>query len=486
MSRRHAASLVSSALLLSLLACSSSDDATTDSLGAQFSRSGSRLQVRGYEADGMFFLDGLWDTKLNMMCVPAIASDGVERCVPRNVRPLGPYADAIDAGPDYLDACRTPIVTIAKTECADAAKVFIRRPSYSGEGRGADYWRIGASIAPPTIFYPAMSECLERSPDPAYAYFERGEAFAPTDFVAFSRHDLPVSSALRAVVLEGEDGSRIRTENDFVDVARGKPCELALAEDDQKRCLPVSANLYQGIGYADADCHTAAAFTRGDCVAGIGACDDSSVTQPIGPGANVCAGDRSRFYAAGPSVSSNEIRFSPQPGECTDPIKQQGPIVEVGPVLAPASFPSVAVGTESAHSRLVERTLVVGDAAVRQSAVFDPQIDDECTFEKAADGKVRCLPAHAAATNGLFADPACTTPALVGDGCQPAPPKYARVVDGAACDPVVRIHAVVPATHVFSRSSDGSCSEFAGSSGLFVAGAEVPATTFVEGSLVTR
>ncbi|AKV03929.1 hypothetical protein AKJ09_10592 [Labilithrix luteola] len=372
-------------------------------------------------ADGIFVLDGLYDTKLGMMCVPAIARDGVERCVPRDLRPMGPYIDAADGGPDYSDACTTPLITLPKSACADPARVFIRsRARRRGNRDGLDYWRIGAKTSPTTIFSPRMSSCAEGPPDATSDYYELGAPLAPTDFVAFVRRDVAVSSALvRAVVLEGEDGSRLQSDEDFIDVARGTPCEFAVADDGVERCMPVSAIPYQGGPFGN--CQKVVAAPVYDCARG--------------------------------------------PDQCVP--------------IAATEFPPTAAGSTPAHSRLVERTQLVGGVPVKQSAIYDSQIDDTCTFEKAADGKVRCLPASAAFQIAAFADATCTTPLFTANACGAAP-RLARVIEGSACDPIVRIHAIKPAEKVFQRQWDGCVEVPQGGGEAFVTAEEVPAATFAE------
>jgi hypothetical protein len=481
------------ALLVSMVAgCGSGASVAADAPAAEsrsprLERSGSRLEVRGYEVDTIFVLDGFYDTKLGLMCVPGIASDGVERCVPRDVLPLGPYADGSDSGPDYADAtCSTPVVTISKLTCADPVRVVVRSSGGVGGRDGASYWRIGAPISPAKICPSSFGKCSESAPDPAYDYFERGAPLPPTELVAFVRHDVSVSPALRAVVVEGEDGSRIQVERDFIDVARSEPCEIAVAEDGVLRCTPLSANSLSDRTFADASCVKRAAFGAVTCSRGLGKCDESTVSELIFVAASdACASDRHRFYTAGPAIVTGEVHFGSGPTECSAPIKQSSTIIEVGSRIEPAAFPPALPGNLARQSRLVERTLLVGDAPVKQAALFDPQIDDECRVEKAVDGKNRCLPAHAVGASRAFADAACTTPIFSADPCRPAP-KLARVVEGSTCDPAVRIVAVAAATRAFERTADGTCLEAPLSPGELVAGDEVPPTTFVEATTSRR
>lgn len=498
-SPRTVRSVLPGLLLAAIVAACGSGGGASDSAGEyppagspapRLERSGSRLEVRGYDADGIFVLDGFYDTKLGFMCAPAIASDGVERCAPRDVLPLGPFADGYDSGPASADAsCSSPIVTIAKSTCSDPARVLVRSSTgvHGVDGRDrASYWHIGASISPAKIYASSFGRCSESAPEPAYDYFALGAPLPPTDLIAFVRRDVAVSPAVRAVVVEGEDGSRLQVGQDLIDVARNEPCEVALADDGVSRCTPISANLYQGRVFVDDGCLTHAAFRAFNCSRGLGRCDESTVTEPVfGGPSGACVPDRHRFYAAGPEVVTGEVRLGSGPAECGAPGKQSSPIVAVSSPINPTTFPPVIAGSAASQSRLVERTLLVGGAPVRRAALFDPAIDDECRFEKAADGKTRCLPAHAVAPSRGFADAACTTPLFFADPCLP-PPKRARLVEGSSCDPVVRIHTVNAAAHAFDRNAEGSCVERPLTPEELVAGDEIPPTAFVEATPAKR
>lgn len=485
---RSSCSLFLASLGVALVtACdSSSPPEPTEPTPVRLDRSGSRLQARGYAADGIFVLEGLYDSELGLMCEPSITSDGTARCVPRDSIPLGPYADWEDGGPDYLDdGCSKPVVTIRKSSCSDPARVVVRSSRLNDRQAAAGYWRIGTPMTPTKLFRSNMGTCEETSVDPENSYFERGAPLASVGFVAFVRHEVPLSSAIRALVLEGEDGSRVQTQ-EFIDAIRGEPCEIAVAEDNVTRCTPVAAGIYQNRTFSDADCRTPAAAIA--CSLGPDACDQSTVTERIpGPLSDGCVPTRYRFYTAGAPVEGGAVHFGAGPTECAMPILQTTPFVEVGPPIAPTTFPAVVPGSLPSELRLVEETLGVDGAPMKQFSIFDPQLDDECRFEKAGDGKVRCLPAHAAVPSVRFADAACTIPLYSPvDVCEGATTtKYARIVEGSSCDPIVRIRAVSPATQAFERRDGISCVA-ASTEATFMIGDEIPPTTFVEGTPTTR
>lgn len=484
LSRTAGGALVSVALLG---ACSSSEpDAATPAGGTEnpaatdapprIERSGPRLQVRGYEADGILVIDGFFDTKLGIRCAPGLASDGVERCLPREVIPAGPSADAGDGGPDYADAaCSTPLVTVWKKTCADPARVLVRPSRAAGnKPAGKGYWRIGAPVTPATIYPATFGTCRESAPAEDYAYYGLGTEIAPSELVAFTRSEIAVSPALRAVVFEGEDGSRLQADNTFIDTARNAPCEIALAEDGVSRCTPLAASGVLHRSYADAGCRVPAAIGGRDACTPARACDSTTVGETLNDDPfNACSLTRRRFFTAGPAVA---IPYLGEPQMCVAS-PQTIPFIAVGAPIPPATFPATVAGAKPARTRLVERVVFVGDAPVKQTAVFDPQINDECSFGRTVDGKVRCLPSHAAKQSLLFGDATCTTPLLYKPTCDDST-TFGRVEEGSVCDPVVHMHALVPVTKVFDNRY-GTCDEVAGATG-FIAGAEIPATTFVE------
>ena len=124
---------------------------------------------------------------------------------------------------------------------------------------------------------------------------------------------------------------------------------------------------------------------------------------------------------------------------------------------------------------------------------WDSLRQEECAYQIAADGQVRCLPTDTASLVLYFASP-CTQPAVA---IQPAPPacpqdipKYAATTDPAACSPggggvvhIAPVGAYLGASSCYF-SGPGCSSGCSNITYLFYAvGAEVPASSFVAGAM---
>ncbi|MFO0763048.1 MAG: hypothetical protein U0359_41815, partial [Byssovorax sp.] len=120
---------------------------------------------------------------------------------------------------------------------------------------------------------------------------------------------------------------------------------------------------------------------------------------------------------------------------------------------------------------------------------YDSERGEDCIFEPAADGKERCLPIGSGATAGTyFLDPSCTQDvALAFAGCVT---KYAYTVEQSACSLMFgKIHiyptgAPLQPAQVYHKSG-ASCVGTAPPENftLLSVGAEVPASSFVAGSV---
>jgi hypothetical protein len=131
---------------------------------------------------------------------------------------------------------------------------------------------------------------------------------------------------------------------------------------------------------------------------------------------------------------------------------------------------------------------------------YDSQFDSPCIFAPAADGTFRCVPSGAAVVSSgaiLYSDAACQS-AILYDGVisprRTVPARYALVPDpGLVC-----IEGQITQNHVFPVinppldptatyfiSSSGSCDPFPLDPGttVYAPGAEIPPTSFVEGSV---
>lgn len=126
---------------------------------------------------------------------------------------------------------------------------------------------------------------------------------------------------------------------------------------------------------------------------------------------------------------------------------------------------------------------------------WDGERDEACNFGKASDGKLRCLPSGAGSS--VFRDDGCSVPAF-DVGCA----KYLAVTTPRVCVECncsggeTRIHSVgnvIPDNLPLYYGTPGACATVAHPSyntdvgeNWRELGAEVPASSFVEGELITE
>lgn len=156
--------------------------------------------------------------------------------------------------------------------------------------------------------------------------------------------------------------------------------------------------------------------------------------------------------------------------------------------------PGPAVEPNASGSRIKARSYVGSDGSRQFIGWRDSQANEDCGYQKAADGKLRCLPLGSGALSlGYFTEGGCSQPLIVlAKGC--AAPKYALepLTGGAACTTagvrVKRFGTPYAGTTAYT-GSPGSCAAVAPTTfaslkatwDLYGApGAEVPPNTYVE------
>lgn len=146
-----------------------------------------------------------------------------------------------------------------------------------------------------------------------------------------------------------------------------------------------------------------------------------------------------------------------------------------------------------------------GARIYRRGVLFDSQLGVDCTYRKAADGSLRCIPqnGYASPPAVLFKDPACLTGGAVWlpgvpSGCSLVPPAYVIDLDSVAyCAaplsdkelsarvyPVGALLGTVSGTYYRRDATTAACVTVNGSvNGIpYALGAEVVPATFVVGT----
>jgi hypothetical protein len=162
----------------------------------------------------------------------------------------------------------------------------------------------------------------------------------------------------------------------------------------------------------------------------------------------------------------------------------------VGALIAPATMPEVTIAP-TGGPRITQSTVIADGTSIafEEGRLVDTTLGVGCSFAKAADGKLRCLPEGASVL--YFSDDQCKAPlGITSDDC--APVKYIQRVEGPACGTTA--HVYLPGAQLDPKTTpawflaDGMCMGIGGTSATkyFALGAEVPATTFAEGAPTKR
>ena len=151
-------------------------------------------------------------------------------------------------------------------------------------------------------------------------------------------------------------------------------------------------------------------------------------------------------------------------------------------------------------TRIRARVQTTPDGAKAHLGWHDSMLNVDCGFQRAADDTERCLPAGGANIGGSFwGDAACSVPLASGSpGC--ATPTYATNELTTTCLAVngyetpYRYHvygslvAYAGANFWIGAGGATGCTQYANSASyaFFTYGAEVPASTFAPGNIVTE
>ena len=142
---------------------------------------------------------------------------------------------------------------------------------------------------------------------------------------------------------------------------------------------------------------------------------------------------------------------------------------------------------EQSGNRLKARRLHGADGSSQFIGWTDTARNEECSFNRAADGTYRCLPSGPSveySSGSYFVDPSCTVPGVDRKaGCPPA--KYlALYADSSSCSGggIAAVFPLQPAGQLFYKNGDGQCSPESASPGyaIYGAGNPIPWTDFLQ------
>jgi len=175
------------------------------------------------------------------------------------------------------------------------------------------------------------------------------------------------------------------------------------------------------------------------------------------------------------------------------------PVVDASVAAPPDRKPPPSMGLPIAEasaaedgSRLKARWYAAQDGA-RQWAFnwFDVERNEECTFQRAADGVLRCMPTPGVVAITRYLDASCTEPvlAVAVATCSGEAPRYIVQSEVVGCESRVRltVPGVLVAPETLYNLTTSDCVETQPSESYTYRrpGAEVPPTSFVSAE-VTR
>jgi len=446
-------------VLLALAACGrfgfdpASDGAIVDGPGISSTfvppwHSGPRMRARLLEGGGDPIFYGWYDSTLVTDCQSAIASDGVERCMPFRARADVYYSDA---------SCTQRLAAVYLGTCGHDAYAFL-------DSGGVHEFPIGAAYTGP--LYQDAGGCTSVSAPSTIAVHALGAEVPPTTFVASTYHHQTV-------------GGFDHSFNDFSD---GATIDIGLLSVNDVACSPTASQL------GTVQC-------RAGVRRGVPAYSDAACTQPIlvwnrtqydPPSTDMLAvfppqacDSTYALYTVVADVTAPQY-YEKVAGTCAMLTTQSNTILyTVQPFADPSPLGTIVRGPN--RGRIGTLYWVGPDNVAVPTANFDQQSGLPCIPFNATDGKLRCLPS--APTPALASEDATCTgqQQIIAGQCFGTPPvagpTYTSCIDSGW--PV----RTLPTTFTSaSLDFDGTCDAIALPGGIGyatgVTGNELDPTTF--------
>jgi hypothetical protein len=497
---------------------------------------GSRLKAQILRAEDGAWEDmsrhGQWyDSLLATRCQFLQTADGGFRCLPV---PLPPTSFG-DAGCSQLVARARP--------CASGPPRygFVNPPPTCAMGEWLSPYAVhalGPGTVPAAVYYEQTSsgvlQCMEAANSDRTEVYPFLSEIAPAEFVGATFERAP-GARIHRNLLVAEDGARGGMWGRAFDSVLGTDCFVDLAADGQWRCLPFEATVGRaGWTFADASCSQGIAIQPGRMCAPdfrrtLVSIEERRICTVIGGVPLERYPPKLHVHQLG-ATSTPAQTFSKT--EAADgsvvceaaPNAEATPYSEIRAELPPTNFVRVSereisCGPLGASGRRLKAHHTVSDdddVAWPTLLWIDSETGQDCSFGRAADGIVRCLPRHrllgAVGDFRLFADASCSRAVVGASRCVDYPrgvPKFTVIDEEVSeCVPGVglvdfqtRVHAVgaavTPATlYMYSAGSPARCLPIDEAVGgrtedllleyeLRELGSEVPPGTFVAGSIQT-
>jgi hypothetical protein len=408
-------------------------DAGTGTSTSALAQSGSRLRaVYIQTSDGARQRTGWYDRARSEDCSFAKATtDDVERCLPRRY-PFGRLG-----GSHFTDPHCSQEVFAQRGEDCPATGVRSYRYISLPDGVHA----LGERIHPANPYHrDANGNCTPETAS-GVEYYATGPLVAASAFISATTQVEPPATGARLTYVSrfASDGSRERLFT--FDTALGTTCSATVASDDLLRCGPSSVGTFLVNRFADTACSAPVI----DCSWSL-----NCAPRPWSASAFVATftGPRFRatFFQAKAYPSGSSAFFARDVGGACIATSEgpEGRAVGVaGDEIPASSLARVSDGYEGTLTRLQRRIYSVPprdtDPGLRELPELpspyqwrDTALQEVCSFEPTADGRLRCVPGDAV-FHGIYTDPTCTDVKVESRDS----PRYLRVGTGS-CDLRVR------------------------------------------------
>jgi hypothetical protein len=473
--------------------CSSSaeDDAASGAAAAASARgvtatSGTRLRARFTTGGGARELVGFFDTERNEECTFQRADDGRMRCLPSSFSygEVGMFSDA---------ACQTPLA-VPQGACTGDATYAVSSVYESGCTNTARARSVRKVVGQATASYVSTGGgCTAQAGfTPSARFVALGEVIPWTAFLEAVETTVP-GDQVSERVLVASDGARQHLG--YRNEKLGAECTFQLMADGITRCVPDDARSGP-VEYSDAACTIAVGVTGFDNGQPCGKGASSPLWIARDPNGGVCAltrgvyslkssstppEERSSTYAFSSSGSGAASSDTPSCSSASPAPSYGRRDIEADVTSTLPAVPRIDPG----GGRLVRALVARSGEAGLVPGWHDNERDADCTFERASDGKLRCLPTAAPATI-FFTDGECKSTsrvAVLGQAPCTGPSRFARVTS-ATCPPTTRVFELgadlrdLPGAS--AETNPGRCVSVAGVNRAYDATEADPAS-FVEG-----
>lgn len=428
---------------------------------------GTRIKARFYQtSDGTLSFLGWNDTQIGIECRFTPSSDGKIRCLPSQ-------AIAYASSYYYRDAaCTQRIAYYSPGRCPTPVRYISFTDQTACPSRTRIY-AVGTRLATQTAYYNGGSGCQQTTFGTGTELYDLGAEVPASTFVGATEQIGPDLGGVARADILADDGARGVYR--FVEPTRNVTCYFRDAADGAYRCLPSEAYVSQSI-YANPSC-TTLAVSRG-----TSACPPPNVaTSTTAQG----CGSVARVFGVGGAATPYYMGST-----CTALSSSGAQYYSVGAEIPLSSFAEGRVAVAGGTARVRPKELVLRGGEPYPSGLRDTQRNEDCSFGMAIDGAFRCLPQSSASVY-FFSDAQCTQRLayrVTQAGCTQQP-TVAQDYDDSTCPPKYHVYSVgsqvTPANlYVLINST---CTQTTTSGLTFYAlGAEIPASSFVQASIVDR